>query len=91
MTDMVEHISDLNDRIQVLERQTALDKKQISVWKAWNKTLSEGFKKVQSLYDDLIMQVECKYGGETRHETARRYIIEREIPTDREAQTARET
>jgi hypothetical protein len=91
MIDMVEHIADLNDRIQVLEQQMALDKKQLSVWKAWNKTLTEGCQEVQILYDDLIMQVECKYGGETRHETARRYIIEREMPTEREAQTASET
>jgi hypothetical protein len=33
---------------------------------------------VESLYSDLIMQVARKFPGETRHETARRYIIEAE-------------
>lgn len=32
----------------------------------------------ERLYNDLIMQVACKFPNETRHETARRYIIERE-------------
>jgi len=31
-------------------------------------------------YDDLIMQVASKYPGETRHQTAKRYIAQSEIP-----------
>lgn len=33
---------------------------------------------VNALYNDLIMCVAQKWPGETRHQTARRYILERE-------------
>ena len=34
--------------------------------------------RLKGLYTDLIMQVACKFPNESRHETAKRYIIERE-------------
>ena len=34
--------------------------------------------RLTTAYNELIMEVVCKYEGETRHETARRYIRERE-------------
>jgi hypothetical protein len=34
--------------------------------------------RVQSLYHDLLLQVERKFEGESRHETAKRYIREAE-------------
>jgi hypothetical protein len=33
---------------------------------------------MEALYHELIMQVSQKFPGESRHETAKRYIIERE-------------
>lgn len=35
-------------------------------------------RKTQQLYHDLIMAVGNKHPGETRHQTAKRYIIEAE-------------
>ena len=40
--------------------------------------LNDECEKVKANYSDLIMQVARKYGGETRHETAKRYITEAE-------------
>lgn len=34
--------------------------------------------KAEALYQDLIMQVACRFPNESRHETAKRYISERE-------------
>ena len=34
--------------------------------------------RLREQYMDLIMQVANKWPGETRHETAKRYIVERE-------------
>ena len=34
----------------------------------------------KELYFELIMEVAKKWPGETRHETAKRYIVERETP-----------
>ncbi len=34
----------------------------------------------EALYYELLFQVQNKYQGETRHETAKRYIMEREKP-----------
>jgi len=33
---------------------------------------------LETQYHDLLMSVETKHEGETRHETARRYILEAE-------------
>ena len=33
---------------------------------------------LQARYHDLVMQVSCKFQGEARHDTAKRYIVERE-------------
>ena len=38
-------------------------------------TLKDELAKLQEKYSDLIMQVSKKYPGETRHDTAKRYII----------------
>jgi hypothetical protein len=44
---------------------------------AW-KIETERAEKAEALYQDLIMQVACKFPNESRHETAKRYISERE-------------
>ena len=43
--------------------------------------MDEANDKFSDLYFDLIHQVEKKYPGESRHETAKRYIRERERAT----------
>ena len=42
------------------------------------RTKEEDKSKFEDLYYDLIFEVVCAYPGETRHETAKRYIHERE-------------
>lgn len=37
--------------------------------------------KAEALYNDLIMQVARKFDGESRHNTAKRYIIQAETNT----------
>ena len=46
-----------------------------------NAALRERLKAVEEKYSDLIMQVGKKFTGESRHETAKRYIRERENAT----------
>ena len=47
--------------------------------------------RLREAYDDLIMCVETKFQDETRHETAKRYIIERESKDYIKAQKALKT
>ncbi len=42
----------------------------------------------KELYNELIMAVETKHEGETRHQTALRYIKACEMITDFQAKTA---
>lgn len=48
-------------------------------------------KSYYELYHELIMEVAKKYPGETRHETARRYIRERETPNPDQVAAAEPT
>jgi len=41
-------------------------------------TLQARVEALETQYHDLLMSVETKHEGETRHETARRYILEAE-------------
>jgi hypothetical protein len=57
-----------------------------------NKALSQTLRKTCEVcvryevnYNELLYSVETKYDGESRHETARRYIQEREYMTDLDA------
>ena len=43
-----------------------------------NELALQTFKTAHGAYDELIMAVETKHEGESRHQTARRYIQERE-------------
>lgn len=52
------------------------------------KPLKIRIKKVEELYNELIMAVETKHEGETRHQTALRYIKACEMITDFQAKTA---
>jgi hypothetical protein len=52
---------------------------------------SEEPKDYQALYFELIYEVAIKHPGESRHETARRYIREREQPRNSQATAARPT
>ena len=47
-----------------------------------NAKRAEVIEGVREKYNDLIMEVERKYPNETRHETAKRYIREREAIAD---------
>jgi hypothetical protein len=49
---------------------------------AENAELREKMLGIEGKYNDLIMAVSNKYPAETRHETAKRYIIERETNVD---------
>lgn len=40
------------------------------------------YNELRAKYDELIYAVECKYEGETRHETALRYIRQAEAGCD---------
>jgi len=42
--------------------------------------------RLRALYDDLIYQVANKHPNESRHETAKRYIMQAEQPSDNQAQ-----
>ena len=42
------------------------------------RTCFERDKELRARYDELIYQVATKYPGESRHDTAKRYIYERE-------------
>ena len=42
-------------------------------------------------YHDLIMQVQSKWTGESRHDTAKRYIIQAETPNPDQAAAAGDT
>lgn len=44
----------------------------------------------RALHQELVFQVGQKYPGETRHETAKRYLREREKLVDRESSHAKE-
>lgn len=48
----------------------------------------DGHKSYKELYYELIMAVGMKFPNETRHETALKYIINAEIPTDLTSKTA---
>ena len=43
------------------------------------------------LYFELIMQVAKKFPGETRHETALRYIVECQIPNNQTKNSVEDT
>ena len=45
-------------------------------------TLTEENAKLENAYGELIMAVAKKFPNETRHQTALRYIMERELPQD---------
>jgi hypothetical protein len=47
----------------------------------------ERIKQLEESYSDLVMQVERKFDGETRHETAKRYIMNAEILTQESKET----
>ena len=49
------------------------------------KTDAEELSRLRMLYDELLMAVGNKYPGETRHETALRYIRTAEIPVSGQA------
>jgi len=51
---------------------------------AYNK-LAEDFNKVVMAYSDIVGAVESKFPEESRHETAKRYITEREQRSSDEA------
>ena len=40
--------------------------------------MQKKFKELEANYNDLILSVETKHKNESRHETAKRYIVERE-------------
>lgn len=75
------------------EFQAAFDKakKLATVHNALNsgaaeeKTDAEELSRLRMLYDELLMAVGNKYPGETRHETALRYIRTAEIPVSGQA------
>jgi hypothetical protein len=54
-----------------LRYQLNIAQAEVRRWEARHKDLKE-------MYNDLLMQVSCKFPGETRHETAKRYIMEHE-------------
>ena len=82
---------DISDAIALIERQ----EQEIAALTAENSVLREqNFamnaslvklrpenEKLKERYDELIMQVERKFPNESRHETAKRYIRERESTT----------
>jgi len=49
-----------------------------AIWRSSLKSANERAKAAEKNYHDLIMAVAQKFPNETRHETAKRYIIERE-------------
>jgi hypothetical protein len=44
---------------------------------------------IKAMYYDLLMCVSNKVPGETRHQTAKRYLIEREAQSDNTAKEGR--
>lgn len=67
-------IGDLLEQIASLESKVVELKNSLSVWKEHSALLEAKVK----LYNELIMGVAQKFPGETRHETALRYILDRE-------------
>jgi len=45
-------------------------------------------RRLRGLYDDLIYQVATKHPNESRHETAKRYIMQAEQPSDNQVECA---
>ena len=72
--DCNEYLTEIESlRQQLTEAQEAFDRACEMVAK-----MQERAEKAEALYQDLIMQVACKFPNESRHETAKRYISERE-------------
>ena len=61
---------DCKKRVPVLELAIIRDRE--------NAALTERIKELEAKYSDLLMSVGKTCPGESRHETAKRYIIERE-------------
>ena len=57
-------------------------------WSQFTDARTERELELARLYDELIMQVQMKYPGETRHETALRHIRQAEAPSDNAPQQA---
>lgn len=50
--------------------------------------LNDALQQLSAKYDDLLMQVETKHPGESRHDTAKRYIRNAEQQDNRPEQEA---
>ena len=64
------------------ELTECLEKKSIAIQRIWKERdeLRAEVERLRALYNDLIMCVGNKHPGESRHETAKRYLINAESP-----------
>ena len=71
-------IDEKNAKIKELEAdKESIEKDRLAIATKYNNQMIEN-QRLREQYNDLIMSVECKYNDETRHETAKRYIVQRE-------------
>jgi len=61
-----------------LQQQLTEANRWLSAYKVWHDELQKQVDEANRLYSDLIMQVGIKHPDESRHETARRYILNAE-------------
>jgi chromosome segregation ATPase len=91
--ERIEHVADLEAKLEDSranansELTAAIGEFEAAAWeKGRIQGRQQGLEEAESKYNDLIMQVEKRWPGESRHETAKRYIVERETSKCNEAQ-----
>ncbi len=71
------------DRIEYWVIEASQDRNRVECWQNIQRILHQELQKareIADLYNELLQAVEYKHEGETRHQTALRYIQQVEIP-----------